>query len=185
MAQEADGVSHLNVGAWRWACVSDDGAERLGFDHEARAWWAMADRLPDTLYFQADRPERTFGKLQMRVQIRLSNAGHLAHLADTRLDVERDVERRGLALSALEQLQRLDVPIALAELRALLDAFIADVAELLRAPVPNEMGPPLMVASRRIPAIQPLGEDVDHTRRESSPDSAGPTLPKAGQGLPL
>lgn len=126
-------------GIWRWNAKpypEGGGLATLFYDEEYHTWWSLADGGPGsgTLFFAASRPEHRYGHVQLHVEMRWDLSIKVwAPLASGRIDVDRDGERRGLAMSAHEQARRLGVDITLAELRALLDAFIADV---LSTPLP-------------------------------------------------
>lgn len=117
---------------WTWSCMNHEaGPERLYHDPTIGAWWALAqDGAEGPMFFQATNIDHSFGKTMMLVQMRYSST-HLPSiaLAHGRIDIDRDSERRGLALSALEQLERIGVRIPLAEVRHLLDEFVFDVAQ--------------------------------------------------------
>lgn len=116
---------------WHWEVVNADaGKEGLYHDPSLGVWWALATGGDhhDPLFFQASHIEQKFGAIHMLVQLRYSFTGlPTVAVASGRIDSERDNDRRGLALSALEQLDRVGLPIPLAELRRLLDGFVADV----------------------------------------------------------
>jgi hypothetical protein len=182
-------MTSLWVGAWHWTPIED--FMGLVIDEPAGEWFACADGGEHgTLNFTASHVERKFGRLYLSVQIRW----HLQMiftqtLADGRIDVDRDGERRGLTISAHEQLRRLDVPITLAELRALLDAFIHDaLLEVAQMAVPDAMshGPPSLAVFEPRGYVIPLaiGEDGRETGPTHRNDRAD-TVPETGEGLPV
>lgn len=122
------------VGEWTLYVNPETGIGHIFEAQEDGSGWCALLQHPrslDMIYVEATGPEQRYASqfLNLVVEWDGFRTQH-QRLAGGRIDVTRDNERRGLAMSAHEQARRLEIPISLSEMRLLVDYFCQKVAAL-------------------------------------------------------